>query len=115
MDKPKILIVGAGPSSASLARLLGTALSEHSIAIVEDHKRLLEQMDYTDLECRIASQIPRQYWGKSRYVHPQFDQIPVMGKSPDLVIYDDFELPKAADHPSRKREPKGPRGKWGKL
>lgn len=27
-----------------------------------------------------------------------------------------FEInSKAADHPSRKREPKGPRGKWGKL
>lgn len=96
MDKPKILIVGAGPSSASLARLLGTALSEHSISIVEDHKRLLEQMDYSGLEYRIAAQIP------------------VRGKRPNLVIYDDMYMPKAADHPSRKREPKGPRGKWGK-
>lgn len=108
MDKPKILIVGAGPSSASLARLLGTALSEDSIAIVEDHKRLLEEMDYSDIEYRIAAQIPRQCWGKSRYVHPQLDQIPVTGKRPNLMIYDDMWLPKAADHPSRNREPKGP-------
>lgn len=96
MDKPKILIVGADPSSASLARLPGTALSEQSICIIEDHKRLLEQMDYSALEYRIAAQIP------------------MIGKRPNLVIYDDMCITKAADHPSRKREPKGPRGKWGK-
>lgn len=32
------------------------------------------------------------------------------------VFKDDFTMKEyGADHPSRKREPKGPRGKWGKL
>ncbi len=101
MDKPKILIVGADPSSASLARLLGIALHEHAIQIVETEKELLNA-DYSALEKRVL------------FHHSQFDRIPEVGKRPDLIIYDDFGLPKAADHPSRKREPKGPRGKWGK-
>jgi len=40
-----------------------------------------------------------------------------MGYNPSLMICDEYTRmgSKPADHPSRKREPKGPRGKWGKL
>lgn len=38
------------------------------------------------------------------------------GKNTLLLQYLQQEIwPKPADHPSRKREPKGPRGKWGKV
>lgn len=48
-------------------------------------------------------------------VRPQLDQIP---RKPEKSRY--FASPygvnnTGADHPSRKREPKGPRGKWGKV
>lgn len=48
------------------------------------------------------------------------NDIAIHGNRANRVWGDEFNILKLlreppADHPSRKREPKGPRGKWGKL
>lgn len=78
MDRPKILLLGAGPRNAYLAEIL-------------------VKIGFADVEQRVLNDMMNTGTGFSR------------------VIYD-WNIPVvAADHPSRKREPKGPRNKWGKI
>lgn len=41
-----------------------------------------------------------------------FVGLQLQGKRPDVLIVDDMDF---SDIEARKREPKGPRGKWGKV
>lgn len=66
---------------------------------------------------RSRDQVKDLFWpmayGTGR-IFGNHQQIPRTKQQP--VVYADDLIPGVgADHPSRKREPKGPRGKWGKL
>ena len=102
MDRPKIILVGTGPRHRAI------------------FDRLI-QMDFADVELRALTHC-------------------VVGVRPDLCIYDALEAmpkdlrfpllygnpkplklraydwkPEPADGIIKRKEPKGPRGRWGKL
>lgn len=93
MDRPKILLLGAGPRNAYLAEIL-------------------VKIGFADVEQRVLNDMMNTGTGFSRVI---FDEHPRVCHVLQEDIYD-WNIPVvAADHPSRKREPKGPRNKWGKI
>lgn len=85
---------------------------------------LLHQ-DFNRLEERVLAQlVPDEKMQRQlektilfghRFTYGWFDEFESMIKTRDVPMREVFDLTEPADHPTRKREPKGPRGKWGKL
>lgn len=93
MDRPKILLLGDGPHNRYLAEILA-------------------KIDFADVEQRILNDMV--ITGRSFDSMGIVDEYTVIGNVPAVRVYD-YNPYAGADHPVRKREPKGPRGKWGKL
>ena len=93
MDRPKILLLGNSLHTSWLF----TKLSE---------------MDFADIEQRVLDDMLITGTG---FKHILFDDHhgPKITNIRVCDVYDWTVTP--ADHPTRKSEPKGPRGKWGKL
>lgn len=110
-EKPTVLVIGS--PTGRYRSLLDTLHSISNVHVVYkgDEGRLMSNMpdlallDFSKMENRILGNehfllTHTRGQGKSA-LHAQF-------------IKNIYREP-PADHPSRKREPKGPRGKWGKL
>lgn len=129
MDKKTILIVGCGDSpTGRYGRLWGSLSRIMDIEVIHKtinddlvgidplarglviHDELLH-MDFSDLEDRVSALVETgSHWSKM-----YFDE--KRGIRTTTVLPNEYwvRLEKPADHPTRKREPKGPRNKWGKL
>ena len=83
--------------------------------IHEDFNRLEERVlaDPLTVE-RLERQLEKTIIFGTRYSQCWFDEYAGM-QIKDLPHREVFKMAEPADHPTRKREPKGPRGKWGKL
>lgn len=92
-ERPKILLLGDG--------------SRHQWL----HDRLLA-MDFADIEMRCLNDMVIQGTGFQRVF---FDEhlMPVKEHISSMAMYDWKQ--EAADGLHRRKEPKGPRGRWGKL
>lgn len=86
MDKIKVLIIGTGRNARMLQDLRSNTLFDVTYREGVEEKMV---SDFNNLETRM------------------------LAKTPCIHYWDDYN-PEGADHPSRKREPKGPRGRWGK-
>lgn len=88
----------------------------------------LAKMDYSKVEERVTAhllksrpdsvrQCEKAILFGARYTQCWFDEFEDTIKTKDIPIREvyNFNREVPADHPERKREPKGPRGKWGKL
>lgn len=125
MDKTKILILGTGRRSRLLMDLLdgyrnlfdvemqelpkGVVGKKPDILIYEDEHTLLGDMDFSHLEGLMYAR-PIIVGNIGIFHNP-----PVTIGNVLRGVYDCVPHPEPADHPSRKREPKGPRNKWGKI
>lgn len=84
--------------------------------IHEDFNRLEEQVLATLLsDDKQQRQMEKTILFGHRFTYGWFDEFESMIKTRNVPIREVFNLTEPADHPTRKREPKGPRGKWGKL
>lgn len=63
---------------------------------------------------RLERQMEKVVIFGTRYSHCWFDEYSQI-QIKDMPHHEVLNLDHPADHPTRKREPKGPRGKWGKL
>ncbi|MNQ24293.1 hypothetical protein D3C85_374840 [compost metagenome] len=123
MDRPKILLLGDGPRNKALADLLAKMdFADVELRVLNDmvitgrgfSEFIGDELLHVDVE-----RVYKDAMFAERYRHPQFDQIPNLrgcGKALLRAKYLKAQFAeKPADHPTRKREPKGPRGRWGKL
>lgn len=138
MDDKKIIVFGSGHlrNTMTFAKLLGEALHAEVVRQDDFVKPKPINLDFSELETKILGMYDavledgtamldiktgRIVKGRDMYITPDVaasNRLFAQGYRPDLMIWDEFNYPKLqkpADHPSRKREPKGPRGKWGKL
>lgn len=84
--------------------------------IHEDFNRLEERVLATLLsDDKQQRQIEKTILFGHRFTYGWFDEFESMIKTRNVPMREVFNLTEPADHPTRKREPKGPRGKWGKL
>lgn len=125
MDKTKILIIGAGRRSRLMMDLLDgyrnlfdvemqelpkiPVVKKADILIYEDEHTLLGEMDFSHLEDLMYAR-PIIVGNVGIFHNP-----PVTIGNALRGVYDYVPHLEPADHPSRKREPKGPRNKWGKI
>lgn len=125
MDKTKILILGTGRRSHLMMGLLdgyrnlfdvemqelpkGVLGKKPDILIYEDEHALLGDMDFSKLEDMMYDK-PIIVGNMGIFHNP-----PVTIGNALRGVYDYVPHLEPADHPSRKREPKGPRNKWGKI
>lgn len=93
IDRPKILLVGDGPFHS---RILQTLLD----------------LDFADVEMRCLNDLVVHGRGFNRVIVDELDGI----RSENIPIRDVYNWkPEPADSIERRKEPKGPRGRWGKL
>lgn len=135
MDKTKILIIGAGHQSRWLASVLEQhpALFDIECRSIDDvirgHKMhqviendLLLTCDFTDIENRVLASMVKDGVAGLETIYNDTDiklsvveahqmLMPLRTIKPGLAYWAPGT---GADHTSRKREPKGPRGRWGK-
>jgi len=84
--------------------------------IHEDFNRLEERVLATLLsDDKQQRQMEKTILFGHRFTYGWFDEFESMIKTREVPVHEVFDWTKPSDHPTRKREPKGPRGKWGKL
>lgn len=92
-ERPKVLLLGDGP----------------------EHKRLLTALialDFADVEKRCLNDLVVHGRGFNRVIFDELGGI----RSENIPIRDVYNWkPEPADSLERRKEPKGPRGRWGKL
>lgn len=92
-ERPKVLLLGDGPN----------------------HNRLMKaliDLDFADVEMRCLSNLVVHGRGFNRVILDELDGI----RSENIPIRDVYNWkPEPADSIERRKEPKGPRGRWGKL
>lgn len=96
-EKPTVLVIGGDITPTGRYRTLVDALSRiHDVQVV--YRGLDKQIvgANPDLVIQDFSHLEDRLMAYGRIIENKFRELP-------------------ADHPTRKREPKGPRGRWGKL
>ena len=126
---------GRNPHVSFFDELSKPLLINLDFSKLENHFAGMYDAVLTDGTAIMDSMSGRTYTGRDIFWDPELQHLPsrklhalddvahtnrvfAKGYDPSLIIWDDYGprvIQKAADHPSRKREPKGPRGKWGKL
>ena len=93
VERPKVLLLGNGPFHS---RIIQTLLD----------------LDFADVEQRCLNDLVFHGRGFNRITIDELDRI----RSENIPIRDVYNWkPEPADSLKRRKEPKGPRGRWGKL